>query len=260
MKGVGQTMDNENIKESRREYLHNLLVLAQAGDRIATDNLINQIKQQEMRRRIGKYLHKNRQAEDEDLIQEFLIGVALSINKADLEVGDPIEYIIYCGVNRVRSYLRQHIMKNTTQVCIDCGYESRLNRVNGVYVCKKCGSIHIETRETHDHDEIAIQNKQDDRDDIADMIDKQGADDIIERFRATLDMNTRAGQLFVLFYDEEITSDNPDVVNYIKEIADRWKTSQVLVLQTREKLQKKLLKFCQDNGIEIMGNHFIQIK
>jgi hypothetical protein len=73
-------------------------------------------------------------------------------------------------------------------------------------------------------------------------------------------MNTRAGQLFVLFYDEEITSDNPDVVNYIKEIADRWKTSQVLVLQTREKLQKKLIKFCESNGLEVMGNHFIQIK
>lgn len=251
---------DEETRESRREYLQNLLKLAQSGDQVATDNLIEQIKQVEMRRRIGKYLHRNRQAEDEDLIQEFLIGMALAINKADLDVGDPIEYIIYCGVNRVRSYLRQHIIKNTTQVCRDCGYESRIHQIKGVYTCRKCGSHNIETREIYDHDEIALQNEVDTRDEFEELIDREGSEDIIERFRQTLDMNTRAGQLFVLFYDEEITSDNPDVVNYIKEIADRWKTSQVLVLQTREKLQKKLLKFCNDNGLEVVGNHFIQIK
>lgn len=252
-------MDEAN--ETRNEYLRNLLVLAQAGDDVATDNLINQIKEVEMRRRIGKYLHRNRQAEDEDLIQEFLIGVALSINKAKLDVGDPIEYIIWCGVNRVKSYLRKSILKNTVQVCKDCGNESRLHKVDGIYTCRKCGSTNIETFETSEYDEIALENEMDKRNEIERMIEEEGYEDIIERFRATLDQTTRVGQLFDLFYKKDITPDNPDVVNYIKEISEEMGgISQTLVLQTRNKLQKRIINFCNENGYKIVGNKFIQIK
>ena len=65
--------------------------------------------------------------------------------------------------------------------------------------------------------------------------------------------------MFVLFYDEDINSDNPDIVNYIKEIATRWNTSQTLVVQVREKLQNKLIKFCKDNGYEIVNSRFVVI-
>lgn len=243
----------------RKEYLLELLKLAQSGDKIAGDSLIAHIRDDEMRRRIGKYLHKNRQVEDEDLKQEFLIGVALSIGKAELDIGDPIEYIISQGVYRVRSYLRKHIIQSTSQVCLDCGYESRLNKVNGRYECKKCGSVHIETRELSDHDEVALENKCVDNDEIEQLLDDIGADKIIEEFRHTLDQNTKAYCLFVLLYDEDINSSNPDIVNYIAEIAKRWNTSQTLVIQTREKLKTKLLKFCSDKGIAICNSRFVQV-
>jgi hypothetical protein len=244
---------------SDKEYLKNLLELAQSGDKVAEDNLIAFIRDNEMRKRISKYLRKNRQVEDEDLKQEFLIGVALNISKASLEIGDPIEYIISQGIYRVRSYLRKHIIQNTTQICKDCGYESRLNKVGNYYECKKCGSHNVETRETHDHDEIALENKYADDDEIERIIESIGADRIIEDFRSTLDKNTKAYYLFVLLYDENINSDNPDIENYIKEIAKRWGTSQTLVVQVKEKLKIKLLKFCQDKGLEIRDNKFIQI-
>lgn len=242
------------------EYLIELLRLAQHGDMIATDNLISNIRDNEMRKRIGKYLHKNRQCEDEDLKQEFLIGVALSISKADLEIGDPIEYIISQGIYRVRSYLRKHIIQNTTQICRDCGYESRLNRKGNHYECKKCGSHNIETRETHDHDDVVIMNQCDEDDEIEKFIEDFSADDIIERFRRTLEPNTKVHNLFVLLYDEDINSSNPEVVNYIADIAKRWGTSQTLVVQVREKLKGRLIKFCDSNGLEIKHNKFIQIK
>lgn len=242
------------------EYLVELLKLAQAGDEIATDNLIAHIRDSEMNRRIGKYLHRNRQCEDEDLRQEFLIGVALSISKADLEIGDPIEYIISQGVYRVRSYLRKHIIKNTTQICKECGYESRLNRVGNHYECKKCGSSNVETRETHDHDDVVIMNQCEEDDEIEKLIEDFGAQDIIERFRDTLEPNTKVYSLFVMLYDEDINSDNPEIINYIAEIANKWNTSQTLVVQVREKLKVRLMKFCDVNGLEIKHNKFIQIK
>lgn len=248
------------MTDKNKEYLIELLKLAQSGDKVAEDNLIAYIRDNEMRKRISKYLHKNRQVEDEDLKQEFLIGVALNISKASLEIGNPIEYIISQGVYRVRSYLRKHIIQNTTQVCGDCGYESRLNRVGNHYECKKCGSHNIETREVYDHDEITLENKCAEDDEIEKLIEDAGADSIIEDFRNTLDKNTKAYYLFVLLYDEDINSDNPDVENYIKEIAKRWGTSQTLVVQVREKLKVKLLNFCKDRGLEIKNNKFIQIK
>ena len=48
-------------------------------------------------------------------------------------------------------------------------------------------------------------------------------------------------------------------MNYIKEIATRWNTSQTLVVQVREKLQNKLIKFCKDNGYEIVNSRFVVI-
>ena len=248
------------MTDKTKEYLIGLLELSQSGDNVATDNIITYIRDNEMRKRIGRYLHKNRQVEDEDLKQEFLIGVALGIKEADLAIGNPIEFLISKGVYRVRSYLRRHILKNTSQVCHDCGYESRLNMVDGRYKCKKCGSTNIETRELYDHDETIFDSKCDDNDDIEKLINEEGANDIIERFRDTLDKNTKVYYLFELLYDEDINSDNPDVINYVAEIAKRWGTSQTLVLQTKEKLKVRLTKFCEKEGYEIKGSKFIQIK
>lgn len=238
-------------------YLKELLKMAQNGDKIAEDNLISYIKDYEMRKRIGRYMHRNRQAEDEDIKQEFLIGVALSISKANLEIGNPIEYIISQGVFRARSYLRKHIIQNTTQICKDCGYESRLNRIAvGVYKCKKCGSTHVETREVYEHDDLAIESKTIDSD-VDIIINDISSRQIIEEFRNTLDRNTKVYYLFALLYDENINSDNPLVGNYIAEIAKRWNTSQTLVVQTREKLRLKLIKFCDNRNIKIQGDHFL---
>jgi hypothetical protein len=245
------------MTEKNREYLIELLKLAQSGDRIAEDSLIVYIRDNEMQKRISKYLHKNRQVEDEDLKQEFLIGVALSISKANLEIGNPIEYIISQGVFRVRSYLRKHIIQNTIQICGDCGYESRLNRVDNQYICKKCGSINITTKEVSEHDEVTLENKCVEEDEIERLIEDIGADDIIMRFRNTLDSNTKMYNLFILLYDEDINSDNPEVDNYIKEIAKRWGTSQTLVIQVKEKLKIKLLKFCENEKIDIKHGKFV---
>lgn len=236
-----------------REQLIELLVKAQNGDNIAEEQLIIFIRDNIMKRRIGRYLHRNRQCDDDDIMQEFLIGVASAIPKAELDIGDPIEFIVQQGVYRVRTYVRKNIMQNTTQVCMDCGYESRLNRVGNGYVCKKCGSHNIITREQDDHDETifqTIESTTNDYDDILTVI-------LFEKFEQSLDKNTNVYRLYELL-KSGINKDNPQINNYIKTISVMWGgCSQQNVLQNIYKLQAKLTKFMEEQRFEIRENRII---
>ena len=230
-----------------------LLRLAQSGNKNAEEMLIIEIRNRFMNKRIGRYLHKNRAAEDEDLKQEFLIGVALAIQKADINIGDPIEYIINQGVYRVRSYLRKSIIQNTLQICNDCGYKTRLNMIDGHYICKRCGSTNITTQEINSNDETVLSNTPTTQDEIDDII----GNDIISRFEATLVEGTNVYSLYILLKNG-VNRDNPDIHNYIKEIARIWGgCSEQNVVQTMDKLKRKIMQFADEQGAVIENNSFI---
>lgn len=231
-----------------------LLQNAQKGDKSAEENLIIHIRDNIMRRRIGRYLHKNRQCEDDDLIQEFLIGVALAIPKADLEIGDPIEFIVQQGIYRVRTYLRKHIIQGTTQVCMDCGYESRLNKVGNNYECKKCGSRNIVTREINDHDETLFETIESMSNEIDDILMQM----LMYEFEKTLDHSTNVYKIYELMVKNGINRDNPNIKNYIKTISVMWGgCSQQNVLQNIYKLQSKFTKFLDDNGMTVVNGRLV---
>lgn len=232
-----------------------LLRLAQEGNKCAEELLIVEIRNKFMNKRIGKYLHKNRAVEDDDLKQEFLIGVGLAIPKAKLDMGDPIEYLIKQGVYRVRSYLRKNIIQSTSQVCNVCGYITRFNVVDGQYVCKKCGSTDITTQEVNEYDEVIMMNMPSMDHEIDDIISQ----DMIERFEATLVPGTNVYNLYILL-KSGINRDNPNITNYIKEIAKIWGgCSEQNVVQNIEKLRKKIIQFAEEQGCEIVDNCFIYI-
>lgn len=232
-----------------------LLQLAQQGNKCAEELLIVEIRDKFMNRRIGKYLHKNRMVEDDDLRQEFLIGVGLAIPKARLDIGDPIEYLISQGIYRVRSYLRKNIIKNTSQVCNDCGYITRLNMIDGQYVCKRCGSTNITTQELNDNDEMTLLNIHDTQDDYNEIVSQ----DMVDRFEKTLTPGTNVYSLYILL-KQGINRDNPNIPNYIKEIAKIWGgCSEQNVVQNMDKLRKKIIQFAEQQGCEIVGDCFIYI-
>lgn len=233
-----------------------LLQLAQQGNKNAEELLIIEIQNRFMNKRISKYLHKNRVVEDEDLKQEFLIGVGLAISKARIDIGDPIEYLINQGVYRVRSYLRKHIIQSTSQICNDCGYITRLNVIDGQYICKRCGSTNITTQEVNNNDEVLLTNIISTEDEIDDIISQ----DLISRFEATLTPNTNVHNLYILL-KSGINRDNPEIPNYIKEIARRWGgCSEQNVVQNMDKLRMKIIQFAKEQGYEIVDNCFIYIE
>ena len=229
-----------------------LLRLAQDGNERARELLIVEIRDKFMNKRIGKYLHKNRLVDDDDLKQEFLIGVDHAIPKAKIDMGDPIEYLIHQGIYRVRSYLRKHIIQNTSQVCNTCGYITRLNMIDGQYVCKKCGSTDITTRELQDNDETLFGNMS-----VESDVEEIMSQEIINKFEQTLTPGTNVYSLYILLKGG-INRDNPNIQNYIKEIARIWGgCSEQNVVQNMDKLKKKLLQFADDEGLKIENNLFI---
>lgn len=234
------------------EHCMELLKLAQDGNTFAEAELICTIKDKYMNRRIGRYLNRNRQADNDDIKQEFLIGVSLAINKASLDIGNPIEYLISQGVYRARTYLRSMIIKGTTQHCGDCGYISRLNYINGKYICKKCGSTNVTTQEVNDLDDGTTMSNIETMEDFeADLI----FNSIMDKFEGTLDKSTNVYSLYKLIRGG--IREDSEVKNYIKEIATIWKCSQNNVLQVMTKLQNRLLKFADENSLMIKNNKFI---
>lgn len=230
-----------------------LLQLAQQGNKHAEELLIVEIRNRFMNKRIGRYYHKNRMVEDEDLKQEFLIGVGFAIPKARIDIGDPIEYLINQGVYRVRSYLRKHIIQGTSQICNDCGYITRLNMVDNHYVCRRCGSTSITTHEINNNDEVLLNNIVSGDDEIDEII----SNDLIERFEKTLNPDTNVYSLYILL-KSGINRDNPNINNYIKEIAKIWGgCSEQNVVQNMDKLRAKIEQFAKDQGCEIVDNCFV---
>lgn len=230
-----------------------LLRLAQEGNKCAEELLIVEIRDKFMNKRISRYLHKNRLVDDEDLKQEFLVGVAFAIPKARLDMGDPIEYLIHQGIYRVRSYLRRNIIQNTIQSCGACGYITRLNMIDGQYVCKRCGSTNVITQELRNDDETILENMSSDTMEIDELMGQ----DIIDRFEKTLTPGTNVHSLYMLL-KSGINRDNPNIPNYIKAIATIWGgCSEQNVVQNMEKLKKKVIQFAEDYGYEIIGNQFV---
>lgn len=235
-----------------------LLIKAQNGNHIAEEELIELIQTQFMGKRIGKYLRRNRQVDDDDLRQEFLIGVALNINRANLDMGDPIEFLITQGIYKVRSYLRKHIIQNTSQICDECGYITRLNRVGSQYICKKCGSTQITTQELDDHNEILLNSMVDNAQSVEDEVI---SNTLIRKFEETLTPNTNVHRLYMILMDEEINRYNPAVKNFIKEIAHKWGgCSENNVVQNMNKLKDKVIQFAKDNDLRIDNGCFILIE
>lgn len=238
------------VKMINKEAILKMIVSAQGGDRLVENDLLEHIRVKEMPRRVGRYINRNRQADNDDVKQEFLIGVAGAIKDAKMDVGDPVEYLMNRGMYRVRSYVRKSIIQGTIQVCNDCGNKSRLNRnEHGKYVCKKCGSEHVATSEINDNNEVTLYN----------IVDKSGFEDdalsemIVSDFKQTLTPGTNTYKLFEMIMEQGLDRDNPLVKNYMKEIAKVWggcSTQNISI--NLKKLQAQFQKYSEARGIDLM--------
>ena len=127
--------------------------------------------------------------------------------------------------------------------------------IDGQYVCKRCGSTNITTQELKTNDEIILGNIPTTEDEINEIVSQ----DIVDRFEKTLTPGTNVYNLYILL-KQGVNRDNPNIANYIKEIARLWGgCSEQNVVQNMDKLRRRIIQFAEEQGCEIVGNCFIYI-
>ena len=83
---------------------------------------------------------------------------------------------------------------------------------------------------------------------------------MMDRFESTLTPGTNVYNLYILL-KSGINRDNPQISNYIKEIAKIWGgCSEQNVVQNMDKLRRKVTQFAEEQGCNIVGNCFIYIE
>ena len=236
------------MNSDQKAFGLSLLKSAQGGDKLAEFDLLELIRIHLMPKRIGRYLNKNRQVDNDDVKQEFMIGVSLAIQDARLDIGDPLEYLATNGLYRVKSYMRKFIVQGTMQVCNDCGAKSRINRIGNQYHCKKCGGTNVSTVEVEDHNETLFETMQ-----VKGFENDVLSDMMVTDFKSTLTPGTNLYDLYELLIEKGIDRDNPLIKNYMKTIADMWGgCSTQNVSLNLKKLRVKLEKYLEENSEMVM--------
>ncbi len=139
--------------------VNEIITKAQSGDPQAKNQLIQLMTKNNCLKAVGRYLNANRLLEPDDVRSEFWIGVVLAIPKVKTTIGDPLFYLSWSGVNRVKSQLRKVIGKGVLVICKECGTRGRLHRKNKEYVCGKCGASHEELLTFQKETNMTILNK-----------------------------------------------------------------------------------------------------
>lgn len=228
-----------------------LIRRAQDGDRTAEDLLIRRIRDKHMDRVTYRYRGRNVLVPDSDIESEFLLGCWNAIHKAKLDVGNPLNFILWKGRLKVASLFRSRIKKEVRSRCYDCGNEGRISYRTKVPTCKACGSTDLftwmkvvdATAMAGDHDMEGAE--------ILDRAASANAEHSfqiatfglqIEEMRGRLE--GRALELFDLIVLEGINRDSSQ--NYLKEIAQRWGVSTPTVAVVLRRLRESVLEYLDE--------------
>jgi hypothetical protein len=183
-----------------------------------------------------------------------MIGVALHIYVAKLDVGDPIEYLMYCGICNVKRYMTKQIRSNVIQICRDCGTKHNLHKVKvgayDTYECRKCGSHNVDTYEIHYHEEDSKFNAIEDT--SADFGEELAASQFVIDFERTLTPGTNVHKVYCLLRDG--LRDDMDVDNYIGAIAEALGgCSSTNAMMVVKKLRKRVAAFSEEYSSDLVG-------
>ena len=217
-----------------------IIKAAQGGDEYAVEKLIIIIRDNHMNKAISRYLYKNRLVENEDVKQMFMIGVAMAIPTVRLDLGNPMIYLINCGIWKVKSYFRAQVFNNTRQTCLDCGHTCRPTKTIKKYdvvvkrsddwICPSCGGDNVDIAQctgAEVKDDNVFSTKTDAL--IEDIVTDSMA---IDEFRKTI--NGRVLQLFDMINKGV---DRDGTTSYMRDIADDWGVSTACVAQYLKRLR-----------------------
>jgi len=227
------------LTPTTEQEIKGIIDRAKEGNEQAKNKLVELLKQDQYMRALSRYLHLNRLLEPDDVKSEFWIGVVLALPKCNPDLGDPLHFLSWSGINRVKGQLRKKITRGVVMKCIDCGYTGNINKNKRThtYECPTCKGTNIETwqREVTGTDKI-IANMIDIR--ISSTKEQQNID--ISIIPQELNLSPQSTHVF-----EFITSgvDRDNYPNYLKEIAKRMEISPQCVSIYLNKIRKKLREY-----------------
>lgn len=203
------------------DLIKNLIIAAQGegweADMALTDLLV-EITDRHMRKHLAKYYGKATAGgmDNDDIEQTFLIGCSHGIRQADVEIGDPLVFILQKGKWLVVDELRKTYRANIRQYCHSCQVETRIHELGGKIKCPKCGSeegIDRINMTQHDDEEGTLMGAVEDG--SMDIGTSVASSAVVEKFQQTL--TGRKREVFDLIMVEGYDRDT--CTNYIKEIA-----------------------------------------
>ena len=230
-------------KELNAEQYRELIKLAQEGDKFAMNDILADMMQYKMRTMLYKYREActaGSMIDFSDLQQTFLIAVAKAVNEADVEVGNPMVFLLSKGKWAVIDVLRSSYRRVIRQHCEECGATTRLNEENGQPVCPKCGAkghdkIHREQFVNQDDgtilNTVAMQAKSTE--------DMTSDEELIADFRKRLS----GKKLEVFDYIILKGFDRDGCKNYIKEIAEKMGVGQANINLRLRAIKKELKEY-----------------
>lgn len=184
----------------------------------AVRDIIEEIQKYHMWKHIAKYTRVTISGLDvDDIKQVFLIGVAEAIPHVDINIGDPVMYLIQKGKWAVLDLLRKHYRNDLRQYCHACFTETRLHEKGGVPICPVCGETGhsglVERISRNNLDDGTYLNFVSDELSLEDIVTSNY---LVEQFRNRL--SGRRREVFDLIMISGY--DRHSCKNYIKDIAN----------------------------------------
>lgn len=233
------------MTDQQQEDSTALLKRAQSGDASAVNKYLTIIREQHMPRRIKHYLNRNVLVEQNDIESEYLMGAFEAMGIAKLDVGNPLEFILWKAGLKVAHLFKKKIREGITIHCRHCGVTS-VGYEKRTMICGKCGSNEVTTQMTMVGDsqltstEIENGSTAYDRAQRGDPFSEMDAifalateEMMIAEIQAKL--NGRVLQLFNILVVEQINRTTSE--NYLQEIATRWGVSTACVSVYLRKLR-----------------------
>lgn len=203
------------------DLIKNLITAAQGegyeSDMALTDLLI-EITDRHMKKHLSKYYGKATTGgmDDADIEQIFLIGCSKAIREADINIGDPLVFILQKGKWAVVDELRKGYRANIRQYCHNCNNETRIHELGGKIKCPKCDATeNIDRMNINQYDDEEGTIMRSVVDESMDISVAVTSNSIVDKFRQTLTGRKRDifDMIMVDGYDRDACT------NYIKEIA-----------------------------------------
>lgn len=176
---------------------------------------------------IKKYMNTNRLLDNDDIKQEYWIGVLRGIMSVDVTKEDTIvSYIRKCGWSKAMDYIKSTYFKNVIKKC-KCGHVQSIRYKE----CNKCGaSMEVETFQRNVYyDEFNLSV-----DDQYDVVENNINLDI--KFDRLYDIVPSQQMKDIL--DDLRDKDVYNADNYIKALAEKRNTSTVAVANKLRKIKR----------------------